>query len=45
MVVRRGARLGRHLVLPSWSSTLKEMFDGLVYGVLTGLVFMWMWPA
>ena len=28
----------------SWSSTLKEMFDGLVYGIVTGLVFMALWP-
>ena len=29
----------------SWSSTLKEMFDGLVYGAGTGLVFMFFWPG
>ena len=29
----------------TWTSTLKEMFDGLVYGLATGLVFMWMWPG
>ena len=29
----------------SWSRTLKEMFDGLVYGAGTGLVFMFFWPG
>jgi hypothetical protein len=29
----------------SWSSTLKSMFDGLVYAVLTAGAFGWLWPA
>jgi len=29
----------------SWSSTFKSIFDGLVYGLLTGAVFMLLWPA
>ena len=29
----------------SWSSTLKNMFDGLVFGLVTGGVFGWLWPA
>ena len=29
----------------SWSSTLKSACDGLLYGIATGLIFMWMWPA
>lgn len=28
----------------SWSATIKHMFDGLVYGLLTGGVFGWLWP-
>lgn len=28
-----------------WSTTLKETFDGLLYGVATGLVFGWLWPV
>jgi hypothetical protein len=28
----------------SWSMTLKEVFDGVVYGLLTGAVFCWLWP-
>lgn len=28
-----------------WSSTLKSMFDGLVYAALTGGVFGWLWPV
>lgn len=28
----------------NWGMTLKTMFDGLVYGVLTGGVFGWLWP-
>jgi hypothetical protein len=28
-----------------WSRTLRSTFDGLVYGVLTGLSFAWLWPA
>ena len=27
----------------SWSSTIKEMLDGLIYGIATGLVFMLFW--
>ena len=29
----------------SWSATLKSMFDGLIYGALTGGAFGWLWPA
>lgn len=29
----------------SWSSTLKSMFDGLLYGLLTAGTFGWLWPA
>ena len=28
-----------------WSSTLKSMFDGLVYAALTGGAFGWLWPV
>jgi hypothetical protein len=28
----------------SWSTTLKTMFDGLIYGALTAGVFGWLWP-
>lgn len=28
-----------------WSTTVKNMFDGLVYALLTGGVFGWLWPA
>lgn len=28
-----------------WSSTLKSMFDGLVYGLVTAGVFGWLWPG
>ncbi len=27
-----------------WSATIKEVFDGLVYGLLTAGVFGWLWP-
>jgi hypothetical protein len=27
-----------------WSTTLKNMFDGLVYALLTGGTFGWLWP-
>jgi hypothetical protein len=27
-----------------WSVTLKNSFDGLVYALLTGGVFGWLWP-
>ena len=27
-----------------WSSVIKEVFDGLVYGLLTAGVFGWLWP-
>ena len=28
----------------SWSMTIKEVFDGVVYGLVTGAVFGWLWP-
>jgi hypothetical protein len=28
----------------SWSSTLKELIDGIAYGLLTAGVFGWLWP-
>ncbi len=28
-----------------WSGTLKSMFDGLVYALLTGGFFGWLWPG
>jgi hypothetical protein len=27
-----------------WSTTIKNTFDGLVYGLLTACVFGWLWP-
>jgi hypothetical protein len=27
-----------------WSATLKEVFDGLIYGLLTGATFACLWP-
>jgi len=27
-----------------WSNTLKHTFDGLVYGLMTGGTFGWLWP-
>jgi hypothetical protein len=27
-----------------WSATIKEVFDGLVYGLLTAGTFGWLWP-
>lgn len=29
----------------SWSLTIKETFDGLIYGLLTAGVFGWLWPS
>ena len=28
-----------------WSTTLKSMFDGLIYACLTGGAFGWLWPG
>jgi hypothetical protein len=28
----------------SWKTTLKSTFDGLVFGLLTGGIFGWLWP-
>jgi hypothetical protein len=28
-----------------WSTTLKSMFDGLIYALLTAGTFGWLWPA
>jgi hypothetical protein len=27
-----------------WSATIKHVFDGLIYGLLTGGTFGWLWP-
>ncbi len=29
----------------SWSATIKEAFDGVIYGLLTAGVFGWLWPS
>ncbi len=29
----------------AWSTTLKSMFDGLVYALVTAGVFGWLWPS
>lgn len=28
-----------------WSTAFKNLFDGLIYGLLTGGTFGWLWPA
>lgn len=28
-----------------WSTTIRHSFDGLIYGLLTGGAFGWLWPA
>jgi len=28
----------------TWSATIKEVIDGLVYGLLTAATFAWLWP-
>ncbi len=28
-----------------WANTFKEVFDGVLYGLLTAGVFGWLWPA
>ena len=28
-----------------WSTTLKSVFDGLIYGLITAGTFGWLWPA
>lgn len=28
-----------------WGITLKFMFDGVVYGLVTGSIFAWLWPV
>ncbi|MDA8017862.1 MAG: hypothetical protein MPN21_10485 [Thermoanaerobaculia bacterium] len=28
-----------------WSNIWREIFDGVVYGLVTGAVFCWLWPA
>jgi hypothetical protein len=27
-----------------WSTTLKSTIDGIIYAVITGLIFVWLWP-
>lgn len=29
----------------NWSATLKSVFDGLIYGLLTAVTFGWLWPG
>jgi hypothetical protein len=29
----------------AWSTTLKSVFDGLIYALLTAGAFGWLWPA
>jgi len=29
----------------SWITTIKENVDGLIYGIVTGLIFGWLWPC
>lgn len=29
----------------TWSTTIKNLFDGLIYGLLTAGVFGWLWPS
>jgi len=28
----------------SWATTMKAMLDSLIYGLITGAVFAWLWP-
>lgn len=28
-----------------WSTTIKNLFDALVYGAATAAIFVWLWPA
>jgi hypothetical protein len=28
----------------SWATTMKSLFDSLIYGLVTGAVFAWLWP-
>ena len=28
----------------NWGATIRSVVDGLIYGILTGLVFGWLWP-
>src|SRR5262249_26794725 len=28
-----------------WPMTFKHMIDGLIYGIVTGIAFCWLWPA
>jgi hypothetical protein len=29
----------------AWSLTLKSTIDALIYGLLTGGIFGWLWPS
>ena len=29
----------------SWSTTFKFVFDGIIYGLVMGAIFGWLWPA
>jgi hypothetical protein len=51
-VVSTIAFMGYALALPqhsiwyrrSWATTVKSMVDGLIYGLVTGAIFAWLWP-
>ena len=39
-----GAMPGSIWMGKPWSATFKDMFDGLIYGLVTGGTFGWLWP-
>jgi hypothetical protein len=32
------------VMLQTWSMTIKEVIDGLIYAALTAATFAWLWP-
>ena len=29
----------------SWATTFKSIFDGIIYALVTAVIFVWLWPA
>jgi hypothetical protein len=29
----------------SWSRTIKDIVDGVIYALVTAAIFAWLWPA
>src|SRR6185437_6489203 len=42
---RAGRADGRRIRLFPWKAAFKYIADGIIYAIITGLTFAWLWPA